>query len=127
MHRASRVYSLILFGPYLLWPNGWMDRYATWYGGKPRPRRRCVRRVAAPPLKGDSPQFSVHVYLGQMAVWMKTPSAWYGSRRRPRTHCIRRGPSSTPPAKGTQPPPPSFRLMLLWSRSSISATGELLS
>jgi len=31
------------FCPCTLWPNGWMDQYATWYGGKPRPRRRCVR------------------------------------------------------------------------------------
>jgi len=26
-----------------------------------------------PPLKGHSPQFSVHVYRGQTAGWMKTP------------------------------------------------------
>jgi len=31
------------FGPCLLWPNGWMDQDATWYGGKPRPRRHCIR------------------------------------------------------------------------------------
>jgi len=24
---------LPIFGPYLLWPNGWMDQDATWYGG----------------------------------------------------------------------------------------------
>ena len=28
----------------LLWPiNGWVDQDATWYGGKPQLRRRCVR------------------------------------------------------------------------------------
>jgi len=27
---------------YILWPNGWMDQDATWYGGKSRPRRYCV-------------------------------------------------------------------------------------
>jgi len=32
-----------IFGPCLLWPNGCMDQDATWYGGKPRPRRRCVK------------------------------------------------------------------------------------
>ena len=32
-----------LFGPCLSWPNGWMDQDATWYGGRPRPRPRCVR------------------------------------------------------------------------------------
>ena len=31
------------FGPYLLWPNGLMDQDATWYEGRPRPRRLCVR------------------------------------------------------------------------------------
>ena len=32
-----------IFGPCLLWPNGWMDQDATWYGGRPRPRQLCVR------------------------------------------------------------------------------------
>jgi len=32
-----------IFGPCLLWPNGWMDQDTTWYGGRPRPRRRCDR------------------------------------------------------------------------------------
>ena len=42
-----------IFGPCLLWPNGWMDRDATCYGGKPRPRRRCVKwGRAPPPMKG---------------------------------------------------------------------------
>jgi len=27
----------------VLWPNGWVDRGATWYGGRPRPKRHCVR------------------------------------------------------------------------------------
>ena len=27
----------------VLWPNGWMDYDATWYGGGARPRRHCVR------------------------------------------------------------------------------------
>ena len=25
-----------IFGPCLLWPNGWMDQHATCYGGRPR-------------------------------------------------------------------------------------------
>ena len=32
-----------LFGPCLLWPNSWVDEGATWYGGRSRPRPRCVR------------------------------------------------------------------------------------
>ena len=31
-----------VFGPCLLWPNGWMDQDATWYEGRPRRRPHCV-------------------------------------------------------------------------------------
>jgi len=46
-----------IFGPCLLWPNGWMYQNATWYEGRPRTRRRCVRRGPcsspySPPKKG---------------------------------------------------------------------------
>ena len=30
-----------LFGPYLLWPNGWMDQDVIWYGDRLRFRRQC--------------------------------------------------------------------------------------
>jgi len=33
-----------VFGPCLLWPNGWMDEDATWYGSRPRLRPYCIRR-----------------------------------------------------------------------------------
>jgi len=36
-------------GPCLLWPNGWMDKDATWYGSRPRPRPHCVRRGPSSP------------------------------------------------------------------------------
>ena len=62
-----------IFGPCLLWPNGWMDQDATWYRGKHRPRRRGVRWGRSFPKKGHSPQFSVHVCCGQMAGWLNTP------------------------------------------------------
>jgi len=32
-----------LFGPCLLWVNGWMDQNAIWYGDRPQPRAHCVR------------------------------------------------------------------------------------
>ena len=36
-------------------PNGWMYQDATWYGGRPRPRRHCVRRGPSFPYeKGHS-------------------------------------------------------------------------
>jgi len=39
----KRGLQLPIFGPCLLWPNGWMDQHATWYGDRPWPRRHCVR------------------------------------------------------------------------------------
>jgi len=32
-----------IFGPFLLWPKGWMHQDAIWYGGRRQPRRFCVR------------------------------------------------------------------------------------
>jgi len=63
-----------IFGPSFLWPNGWMHQDATWYGGRPHPRPLCVIWGSSPLPKGaDSPQFSVHVYFGQMTAWIKMP------------------------------------------------------
>ena len=65
-----------IFGPFLLWPNGCMHQDATWYGGRPRPRRLCVRWGPSYPRKKGTPtptQFLAHVYCDQMAGWMKTP------------------------------------------------------
>ena len=46
---------------------------ATWYGGKPWPRRFCVRwGPSTPPEKsGQSSQFSAHVYCSQTAGCIK--------------------------------------------------------
>ena len=45
-----------IFGPCLLWPNGWMDEAGTWHGGRPQPRRLCVRWGCSPlPTKGVEP------------------------------------------------------------------------
>jgi len=52
-----------IFGPFLLWPNGWMHQDATWYGGRPRPRRHCATL--------QSPQFSAHIYCVQTTGWIK--------------------------------------------------------
>jgi len=47
-----------LFGRRLLWTNGWMDQDATWYEGRPGPRRCCVIwEPSSPPkkkTKGDT-------------------------------------------------------------------------
>jgi len=51
----------------VLWPIGWMDQDATWYGGRPRPRGDRDPDSQ----KGNSPQFSAHVCSGQTAGWIK--------------------------------------------------------
>jgi len=53
-----------------------MDEAGTWHGGRPQPRRRCVRWGPSPlPQKGAEPppQFSVHFYCGQRAACIKMP------------------------------------------------------
>ena len=53
------------FGPRLLWPNGWMDEDAAWYGSRPRPRPHCTRRCPRSRESGTAaPLFSAHVYCG---------------------------------------------------------------
>ena len=41
-----------IFGPCPLWPNGWMDEDTIYYGGRPRPRRHCVKWGFSSPWKG---------------------------------------------------------------------------
>jgi len=63
-----------IFVPSLLWPNGCMDQDATWYGGRPRLTRHCVRcRPSCPQKKGASTltQVLAHVYSGQMYGWIR--------------------------------------------------------
>ena len=62
-----------IFGPSLLWPDGWIHQDGTWYGGMPQPRRLSVRWGPSPlPQKGRSPtQFSAHVYCDQTAARIK--------------------------------------------------------
>jgi len=72
------------------------DQDTTWYGGKPRPRRRCIRCGRSFPLKGAQPPV-----LGPCLLWpngwMDEDASWYGSRPWPRPHCFWRS-----PAKGAQ-------------------------
>ena len=99
-----------------------MDQDATWYVGKPRPRRHCVRFGRSSPLKGAQlPQFSVHVYCGQTAEWMKMPLCMEVDLRP--GHIVLDG-DPAPPRKGHSSP--VFGPFLLWPRSPISATAELL-
>jgi len=49
---TERGTAVPIFAPRLLWPNGWMDRDATWYKGRPRPRQHCVKCDPNSPRKG---------------------------------------------------------------------------
>jgi len=60
-----------IFSPCLLWPDSWMNQDATWYEGRPRPRRHCGRWGSNSHQKGHSPQFSDHVYCGHTAGCIK--------------------------------------------------------
>ena len=58
-----------IFDPCLLWSNGWIDQNATWYGGKPRLRRRCVRRGPSSPAKvAQQPPL-----FGPCLLWPRSP------------------------------------------------------
>ena len=91
------------FGPFLLWPKGSMHEDATWCGGS--------LSTGDFVLDGDP-------------GWMKTPlGTEVVCRPRPKPHCFRRGPSY--PRKWHSSPP-FLRPISSWSRSSISATAELM-
>jgi len=57
----------------ILWPNGYMDYDATWYRDGPRPWKHWVRwGPSSSTERGTAaPQFSAHVYCGQMAGWIR--------------------------------------------------------
>ena len=100
-----------IFGPFLLWPNGWMHQDATWCRGRPQPRRFCVRWGLSPSQKRGGAAWERPIF-GPRLLWpngcMDQDSTWYGGRPRPTRHSVIWGPSS-PSAKGAQPP--NFRPM----------------
>jgi len=63
-------------GQCLLWANGWVDQDATWYRGRHRPRRLCVRCGPRCPQKGGrASHFLSYVYCGRTARCIKMPLA----------------------------------------------------
>jgi len=84
----------------VLWPNGWMDQDATWYGGRPRPRPHCVRWGLSSPSDTMWPgPRSTSVPSGILIH----PTVWPQY-----TNVTTRGevgPHSSPPRKGAQQPP----------------------
>jgi len=63
-----------IFGPCILWPNGWMDQDGTWHGGRPRPRPHCARwGPSSSPKWYSLLQFLADVCCDQTAGWIKLP------------------------------------------------------
>jgi len=65
--------------PCLLWPNGWMDQDSTWHGGRPQPRRLCVRWGPSPLLKKGAeipPQFSAISIVAKRLNGSRWNLAW---------------------------------------------------
>ena len=54
-----------IFGPCLLWPNGWWCQFVRMWASAQA--TLCYIWPSSPQEKGDSPQFSAHVYCGQTA------------------------------------------------------------
>jgi len=98
----------------LWWPNGWMSQDATLYGGRPWPRRQCVRWGPSSPSK----RHSSHALFGPCLLWpngwMDQDTTWYGGRPLPRPYCVKWEPSS-PCGKGySTHPTPVFGPCLVW-------------
>jgi len=74
-----------IFGPCLLWQNGWMDQDTTWWGDRPR---HCVKWGPSSPQRGTAPNFR--------------PVSVVAKRRA--TLCYRWGPSSPSPNGSTAAP-----------------------
>jgi len=66
--------SPLQFSVRLLWPNGWMDQDATWYGVSP-PRRHCIRRgpSSSPENRWHSSPTHQPMYCSETAIWIKMP------------------------------------------------------
>ena len=75
-----------------------VNQDATCYGGRPRPRRRCVRWGPNSPLKGAQPPI-FGLCLLWPSGWMDEDTSWYRGRPRPRRHSVRWVPA--PPKRGT--------------------------
>jgi len=112
-----------IFGLCLLWSNGCMDQDATWYGGRPRPRRQCVRWDPAPsPKGGKAPSQIFCSCLLWPRSWLDQGGTWHGGETWSRPHCARWRPSS-PIQKGDSAP--IFGPFLLWMKTPLGTEVDL--
>ena len=101
-----------IFGPCLLWPNGWMDEAGTWHGGMPQPRRLCVRWGPSTTRKrGRSPSPIFGPFLLWPNAWMHQDATWYGCRPQPRDFVLVGEP--VPPPRQGGGAPRNFRPMFI--------------
>jgi len=87
----------------VLWPNGWMDQHATWYGGRPPPWPHCVRWGPRSPKGAQQPPIFDPCLLWPNG-WMDQDAAWYRGMPRLRPHCVRWGGTQLPTERGTAAP-----------------------
>ena len=61
----------------ILWPNGWIDQDATWYGRRPQPSHIVLDGSQLPPRKGhSSPTFFGPCLLCMPNGWMDQDTTW---------------------------------------------------
>ena len=60
---TQKKHSPPIFGQCLLWPNHCMYQDITWYGGRPQPRRYCIRRGHSRPPPNFRPMSVVAKWL----------------------------------------------------------------
>ena len=109
---GGRAQSPPVFGPWQLWPNGWMDQGATWHGGRPWSSPHCAGwGHSSLPKRGTAPSPQI---FGPSLLW---PNGWmhqgatcYGGR--PRELCSMW--TQLPPEKGHTHSHPMFGPCLLW-------------
>jgi len=88
---------------------------ARWYGGRPRPRRLCVRwgPSCPSPKRGRSPTILGPCLLWSNC-WMHQDGICHGCGPKSRPHCVRWGPSSPPPPKKGDTAPPQYSAHVYW-------------
>ena len=102
-----------------------MDQDGIWHGGGPRSRPNCARwGPSSPQIRGQSPQFSAHVYCGQTAGWSKMPLGTEVDLSA--GHILLDGIPALRERDTAAPTLFSAHVCLLWPRSPISAIAELL-
>jgi len=101
-----------IFGPLLLWPNGWMHQDAIWYGCRPQVSPLSPKRGGAPRIFGPC--------LLWPNGWMHQDATSYGDRPQPKGLCVRWGPSPRPKKEAE---PPIFGPCLLWPNGRVDQDG----